>query len=71
MSLDVSASIEFTTIPKLAERWCVSHAHIHNLIRQGALPAYRVGYRYIISQKDTEEFLARNATSSSARAVAA
>jgi hypothetical protein len=62
MELDVSASKEFTTIPGLAVEWCVSIAHIHNLIRQSKLPAFRIGRRYIVRRDDAKRFLARNAT---------
>jgi excisionase family DNA binding protein len=69
MSFDISASKEFTTIPELAAVWRVSIAHLHNLIRQGKLPAYRVGYRYIISREAAKSFLERNATSAVAKAA--
>ena len=62
MNLDIPASKEFTTIPELASDWRVSIPHIHNLIRQSKLPAYRVGHRFIVRRADAQSFLESNAT---------
>ncbi len=69
MNFDASASKEFTTIPELAATWRVSIAHVHNLIRQSKLPAYRIGTRYIIRHTDARRFLDDNATSRLAKAA--
>ncbi len=68
MSLDVSASQNFTTVPELALAWRVSAAHILNLIHRKRLPAHRIGARYIIRQEDARKFLERGATTASAAA---
>jgi excisionase family DNA binding protein len=62
MSSNILDSNQYTTIPELAADWRVSIPHIHNLIRQSKLPAYRVGYRYIINREEAKKFLERNAT---------
>jgi excisionase family DNA binding protein len=62
MSLDVTTSKTYTTIPELASEWRVSIAHIHNLINRKQLPAHRVGARYIINRSAAQEFLQKNAT---------
>jgi excisionase family DNA binding protein len=62
MNLDILASKEFTTIPELASEWRVSIAHVHNLIARKQLPAYRVGFRYIIRRADAQRFLESNST---------
>ncbi len=62
MSFDLIASKEFTTISELAATWCVSVPHIHNLIRQSKLPAYRIGHRLIIRRDEAKRFLESNKT---------
>ncbi len=66
MSLDTATSKTYTTIPELASEWRVSIAHIHNLINRKQLPAYRVGFRYIVRREDAQRFLEGNATVSAA-----
>ena len=66
MSLDVTTSKTYTTIPELASEWRGSIAHVHNLIARKQLPAYRVGFRYIVRCEDAKRFLESNATVSAA-----
>lgn len=66
MSIDLTASKEFTTVPELAAEWRVSIGHVHNLIKQSKLPAYRIGHRYIVRREDAKRFLEQNATASAA-----
>ncbi len=69
MSIDVSASQNYTTVPELAVAWRVSAAHVLNLIHRKLLPAHRIGARYIIDRAAAQRFLESNATT--ARAAAA
>jgi excisionase family DNA binding protein len=68
MSLDVSASQNFTTVPELALAWRVSPAHVLNLIHRKLLPAHRIGARYIIDRAAAQKFIEHNATSRAAAA---
>jgi len=66
MAFDVSASKNYTTIPELASDWRVSISHLHNLVKQSKLPAFKVGHRYIIRREDAQRFLTENATAKAA-----
>jgi excisionase family DNA binding protein len=68
MSIDVSASQNFTTATELALAWRVSAAHILNLIHRGLLPAHRIGARYIIDRAAAQKFIEHNATTRAAAA---
>ncbi len=57
-----SISIDFQTIPELAQQWRVSEGHIYNLVKKQELPAVRIGGRLIVRLSDAKTFLERNAT---------
>ncbi len=68
MSIDVPASKSYTTVPELALAWRVSAAHVLNLIHRKALPAHRIGARYIIDRAAAQKFIEHNATTRAAAA---
>jgi excisionase family DNA binding protein len=69
MSIDVSASQNYTTVPELALAWRVSAAHVLNLIHRKLLPAHRIGARYIIDRAAAQKFIEHNATTTASVAA--
>jgi excisionase family DNA binding protein len=62
MKFDASASKDFATVPELAALWRCTEQHVYKLIRRGALPAFRIGARVIISRSAAQNFLEQGAT---------
>jgi excisionase family DNA binding protein len=68
MSFNATASNDYLTIAELAAQWRCTEQHISQLIKRGALPAFRVGRRVIVRKESAQSFLERNATASAVAA---
>ncbi len=68
MSFDATTSNDYLTLAELAAQWRCTEQHISQLIKRGALPAFRVGRRVIVRKDSAKRFLERNATASAVAA---
>jgi putative molybdopterin biosynthesis protein len=52
----------YVTVPEVAEMLKMSRATIYKWIRQGYLPAYRLGHEMRIKESDLQEFMEERRT---------